>query len=123
MARRVARPPASYPPIQLLPAVARRPQVGRPKGQRLPPFQCISHVDVDVDELNAGLCLGMPGPAVSPPSAYLNVRHPGEIEAAPVALRRQLRRGVAAELKHEYGLLSELLVAQDVRARLAIASP
>src|SRR6266404_6733647 len=122
MARRVAHALASHPPIKLLAGATRRPQVGRAEGQRLPPFQCIRHVDVDIDELNAGLCLGVPRPAVPPPGAYLDVGHPGEIEAAPVALRRQPRRGVAAELKHEYGLLSELLVAQDVRAGLAIAS-
>src|SRR5262249_59850096 len=58
-----------------------------------------------------------------PPVAKPNLRHPGEVQAAPVALRRQPRRGVAAELKREHGLLPELLVAQDVRARLAITSP
>src|SRR5215470_483021 len=107
-------------PMELLAGAARRPQVGRAEGQRLAPFQCIRHVDVDVDELNAGLCLGVPRPAVPPPVAKPNVRHSGEVEAAPVALRRQPRRAVAAELKREHGLLSQFLVAQDVRARLAI---
>src|SRR5262249_2295441 len=76
-------------PINLLAGAARRPQVGRAEGQWLPPVQRIRHVDVDVDELNAGLCLGVPRPAVPPPVAKLNVRHPGEGEAAAVALRRQ----------------------------------
>src|SRR5262245_16530525 len=109
-------------PKKLLADAARRPQVGRAEGQWLPPVQRIRHVDVDVDELNAGLCLGVPRPAVPPPVAKPNVRHPGEVEAAPVALRRQPRRAVAAELKREHGLLPELLVAQDVRAHLAITS-
>src|SRR5262249_58296687 len=101
---------------------ARRPQVGRAERQWLAPFQCIGHVDVDIDELNAGLRLAVAGPAVPPPIAKPNVRHSGEVEAAPVALRRQPRRAVAAELKREHGLLSQFLVTQDVRARLAITS-
>src|SRR5262245_4380062 len=64
----------------------------------------------------------MPRPAVPPPVAKPNVRHSREVEAAPVALRRQPRRAVAAELKREYGLLPQFLIAQDVRARLAITS-
>src|SRR5262249_3426390 len=110
-------------PMELLAGAARRPQVGRAEGQWLPPVQRIRHVDVDVDELNTGLCLGVPRPAMPPPVAQLNLRDPGQVQAAPVALRRQPRRAVAAELKREYGLLPELLVAQDVRTRLAITSP
>src|SRR5262249_43692130 len=108
--------------MELFAGAARRPQVGRAKGQWLPPVQCIRHVDVDVDELNAGLRLGVPRPAVPPPVAKRNVGHPGEVEAAPVALRRQPWCAVAAELKREHGLLPELLVTQDVQARLAITS-
>src|SRR5262249_16052809 len=83
---------ASHPCVtadQLLAGAARRPQVGRAEGQWLPPVQRIRHVDVDVDELNAGLRRGVPRPAVPPPVAKPNLRHPGEVQAAPVALRRQ----------------------------------
>src|SRR5262249_28648101 len=85
---RTPRTTASLP-MKLLAGAARRLQVARAEGQWLPPFQRIRHVDADVDELNAGLRLSVPRPAVPPSVAKLNVRHPGEVQAAPVALRRQ----------------------------------
>src|SRR5262249_2860502 len=108
--------------MELFAGTARRPQVGRAKGQWLPLVQRIRHVDVDVDELNAGLRLGVPRPAVRSSVAKLNLGHPGEVEEAPVALPRQPGCAGAAELKRKHGLVPELLVTQDVRARLAITS-
>ena len=58
----------------LFPRLARRTQAGDPNREGLRSRQRFRHVDVDIDELDAGLCLAVPRAATPGAFAHLNVR-------------------------------------------------
>jgi hypothetical protein len=75
-------------------------------------------VDVDIDDLDAALALGMAVAGVPRPVAELKIADLGEEKAFPVASRRQARLAFATKLIGQRFLLP-LGVAKDDGAELA----
>src|SRR6478609_10041418 len=89
---------------KLFPRLARRTQGRRSKREGLRACQRFRHVDVDIDKLDAGLRLAVPGATTPGAFAHLNVRDAIEIEAAPVASGR--RGCELSPPEHEYCFFS-----------------
>src|SRR5688572_16687022 len=76
------------------------------------------HVDVDIDDIDAGLRRAVRPAGVPVAVQHRRVHDVLQREAAPFAAWRQRRIGLAAELEHQR-LLDPVLEAEDVRRDLA----
>src|SRR5690348_15631245 len=78
-------------------------------------------IDVEIDDLDAGLRPRMAAAVAPPTLAELNVSHLVEVQAFPLAAARQAGLAAAGELKDECHLVAPG-VAEDDRAQRALVT-